>query len=421
MRSADSTHGHAEMHERRTALWLVSVLAFLVLANIYDTSGALSLKYVAFFVACVSVLWTLPHFSLSLRATGAGLLLFVAWPTWSLLFGAARGGDLSVGVSQVTPFLFALLLALILPAFDDRLPLRLFYACLFSLAVVVIVSFTLVFLLPENAISQRIFETLASLHEREGYFGTRSWGEMDVPVFYFGSTLFLVPTFVYYLFSARIVRAGVVLLALGATFSKAGISIAVGFGAIYCLVALFSPLGSDSSAGPKTKWRRYLRASLPVLLLGAFVALLLLSFPGFFQEIQDTYSGESDTALVRRDHIHSLTGLFVRNPHYLLVGQGVGLSFFSSGEASNVQNIEVDHLNAVRKFGLPWFVAFPGAVFLTARRLIKAKQAELRASGFALVSMYFAAGTNPVLLTPLFIILIAFSYFARRPQIARPS
>jgi hypothetical protein len=46
---------------------------------------------------------------------------------------------------------------------------------------------------------------------------------------------------------------------------------------------------------------------------------------------------------------------------------------------------------------------------------------EMRAFGFALLSMYFAAGTNPVLLSPLFIILMTLSFFAQRTPNARTS
>src|SRR6266478_310609 len=89
---------------RHPGLLLTTVLVFLFAANIYDAGGALGLKYVAFFVAFFSSLWTLRYFCLSWRMATGGLLLFVAWPTWALLFGAVRGGDVSVGLCQITPF-----------------------------------------------------------------------------------------------------------------------------------------------------------------------------------------------------------------------------------------------------------------------------------------------------------------------------
>jgi hypothetical protein len=42
---------------------------------------------------------------------------------------------------------------------------------------------------------------------------------------------------------------------------------------------------------------------------------------------------------------------------------------------------------------------------------------EAQGFGFALVSMYIAGGTNPVLFSPLFIILLTLCYFAQRPRL----
>jgi hypothetical protein len=106
--------------------------------------------------------------------------------------------------------------------------------------------------------------------------------------------------------------------------------------------------------------------------------------------------------------------LFAEHPSYLLVGQGAGVAFFSLGESENVQSFEIDHLNAIRKFGLPWFIAYSAIVFYSARKLIATGQKEERAFGFALISAYLAAGTNPVLLSSLFVTMMTLSYFVQR-------
>jgi len=157
------------------------------------------------------------------------------------------------------------------------------------------------------------------------------------------------------------------------------------------------------------------------MIFATIIGGVVLSFQGFAEDLKDTFSGQSDTAVVRLGHIDSVLRLWARNPHYLIVGQGVGVPFYTSGESEFVQNIEVDHLNAIRKFGLPWFVGFTGIIFYSAWKLIKANRPEMQACGFALVSMYFAAGTNPVLVSPLFIILMTLSFFAQRTLNARPS
>src|SRR5207302_10555674 len=133
----------------------------------------------------------------------------------------------------------------------------------------------------------RLFEVFTSLHEQEGYFGTRSLGELgSVPSIYFGATLFLVPAFVYYLFAGKALRAGVLLLAIGLAFSKAGISIALAFGAIYSIKALFAD--SNTAAGEETRipWPRSFQRFFPVVLLAGCVLGILVSVPGFAQEIR---------------------------------------------------------------------------------------------------------------------------------------
>jgi len=402
---------------RRAALLGLTALVFLFAANIYDPGGALGVKYVATVLVCLSCIGTIRYVDLSAREMAAGLLLFVVWPAWEFLYGAARGGDVTVAVTQVTPFLFVLPLAFLLPAVDRHTPLRLFYACVLSLAIFIVVSFGLVFLMPDSAVGSKLFEALSGLQGQEGYFGSELQGDVTVPVLYFRSTLFLVPACVYFLFVEKIWRAGIIFLALGLTWSKSGMFIALAFGLVFFVLKLTSRevLPHDRTTGVARFTMR--KILLPVVLLSAIAAFILSSFPWFFDHILDTAAGESDTAQIRVGHYHSIMDLFARNPDYLLIGQGAGTSFYSTGESNYVRIIEIAHLDAIRKFGFPWFLGFSALVFYVSWKLIKTKEMEARGAGFALVSMYIAGGTNPVLLSPLFIILLTLCYFAQRPQL----
>jgi hypothetical protein len=400
-------------HARAVAV----VLLLLFVANDFDPGGAFGLRYVAFVVAVLFTFWTLKFFYLPSRALTLGFVLFVVWPTWSLLYGATHGGDLFMGVIQVVPFVFAWIIALILPAFDSRLALRIFYACLFSLAAAVVASFALIVLFPNNSLSQGLLETLMGLNEREGYFRMESFEDLQVPLIYFRSTLFLVPAFVYYLLVNRVLRAGVILLALGVTLSKAGLTIALLFGASYSLSVLFTKTSSTDAREARRPLRKRTRRFLPAMMVGGVALLILLSLPTYSDQIKDAWAGNLETTQVRVGHLYSVLHLFLEHPTYLIVGQGVGVPFYSLGESDYVQNFEVDHLNAVRKFGLPWFVGFSAIVFYSAYKLIKRGRMEERAFGYALISGYLAAGTNPVLISPLFIIVMTLSYFAQRGDV----
>jgi hypothetical protein len=197
--------------------------------------------------------------------------------------------------------------------------------------------------------------------------------------------------------------------------------IALAFGLVFLILKLISRGTSAQGRTGATQRFAMLRMVLPILLLSAVTVFILSSFPGFFDLISDTAAGQSETAVVRIGHYHSIMDLFLRNPDYLLIGQGAGTSFFSSGESDYVRIIELAHLDAIRKFGLPWFLGFSALVFYSSWRLIRLKEMEARGFGFALVSMYIAAGTNPVLLSPLFIILLMLCYFAQRTPVATSS
>lgn len=392
----------------------VGVLFVLFVANIFDPLGALRLKYFAFLVATLALIWTSRYFYLTSREISLGLLLFVVWPVWSLFYGAVRGGDLSVGLTQITPFIFASLLAVILPSLDARRPLRVFYASILLLAIVVVVFFAMIVFLPEKAISQSLFGYLTSLEGKEGSFGTQSFGGLEVPWIYFSSTLFLVPAFVYYLHIGKLLHAGTLLLALGLTFSKAGLTIACVFGAVYSVSVLFNLSDKRASNGIAREGGKRLSKLLQIVVIAGIPLLVFLFLPTFSDDIKDSWAGNSVTAQVRIGHFHSVMELFLHHPTYLIVGQGAGVPFYSLGQSEYVQSFEIDYLNAIRKFGLPWFIGYSAIVFYSARRLIKTGIREERAFGFALISGYLAAGTNPELLSSLFVTLMTLSYFAQR-------
>jgi hypothetical protein len=404
-----------ESERDRKALGLKLALGFVLFANAYAGSGVFGVKYIAFAVACVISGVTLKYLNLSYFEFTVGLFLFAVWPLWSLLYGTVQGGDTSVGIRQISTFLFVLVLPGPLSALDLRTPLRIYYACFFSLAIFLIISLALVFFFPQNPISMRLFDIfIGSLDTKEGFFGFKDFGNTTVPIIYFGSTLFFVPTCIYYLFAGKTFRAGIAFLALALSFSKAGIVIVLAFSLIYFVSMFYSPRALNSPPKGKAQQRRKLRLLLPVLVLILLIYKGVTILPEFSQEITDTVGGESYSAQVRIDHIHSVMDLFSDNPHFLLTGQGVGVPFYTKGFSEYTQNFEVDHLNTIRKFGLPWFLAFSAIVFFSAAKLIVGGDAERKGFGFALISMYLVAGTNPMLMAPNFIILLMFCYFAQR-------
>ena len=179
---------------------------------------------------------------------------------------------------------------MILPALDVRRPFRAFFACFSILAVVVTVAFSLIVFWPDSSISQTLFGYFASMDGQEGFFQSQSIGGLEVPWIYFSSTPFLVPAFVDYLFINRIWRAAVILLALGVTFSKAGLSIAFAFGGVYAVTALFKGAATTVSHGARTELLQRFRRFLPAAVVAGVGFLIFLSLPAFLDQITDSWA-----------------------------------------------------------------------------------------------------------------------------------
>jgi hypothetical protein len=237
--------------------------------------------------------------------------------------------------------------------------------------------------------------------EAHGYIGYRQFGDILLPNVYFKATLFLVPTYIYFLYSAKPIKALIVLLALVRAFSKAGFTICL----LFTLSYLFLQKGN----------RRFKTAIIALFLV---VSPWFFSFEQFTDELIQSIIGQSETAQVRIGYLDSLYKMFSENPSSLLLGQGAGSFFYAQNLGDNLSNIELDHLNAIRKFGLPWFLVFSAFVLVLSYKLFKSKLPDDRTVGLALLSIFLAAGTNPILLSPPFLMFMAMSldFYWRRKQ-----
>jgi len=156
---------------------------------------------------------------------------------------------------------------------------------------------------------------------------------------------------------------------------------------------------------------------------GLVVSLVDLSvINGYIDYLSSTFRGQATTSKIRIGHWQSFVDLMSEHPSYLIWGQGTGTSFVSIGEAyraggvaHEVYNIELDHIDSIRQFGLLWFLGFAGLTGWTALRLLRRRDdGENRALGYAMIALFIAAGTNPVLITPLFMLaLMAYYHYAR--------
>ncbi len=368
------------------------ILVFLIFANIFDMSGAMGIKYFSYILMVAYLVLQIQKVGIKKDILLIGFALFVVWPIFSLGWGVFNGGDIALGLTQITAFVVMVIFFLFTGLSEPIKAIRYIYFILFVFGLVVITLFVLIYIKPD------VFYLLKLnlLHENgTGYFGFRPLGSEMLPNIYFRATLFLVPAFIYYYFSGKKVAMLVCLGALICAFSKAAFIIIMLFLALSLLIHKFS-----------------LQRLITLFLIVALLLGVSFYMPAWGHEIIDSLKGQTQTAQVRINHYDSFKSLLDEKPLYLIIGQGVGTKFYSSATDSFVANIEIDHINTIRKFGFIWFFLFGLTVFKISIKLIRSTNNELKGCGYALILSFIVTGTNPVLLSPLSLMLIVASYRA---------
>lgn len=372
----------------------MGVIWFLWFANLYDMGGGFGIKYVSFAVALLYVVLNFRPLPLDRTTTYLFVLVFLLWPVVSLLRGVLAGAEAGLAVSQITPFFAAGIYFLASQSVSPGRAASAFFTIMYSMAILVLAMYGLLwFNLPPGEYLLSLFSSA-----EHGYFGYRPLGETVLPNIYFKATLFFVPTYVYFLYMAKPVKALLVLVALALAFSKAGFAICL----LFTLGYLFFH-----------KAERRFKAA--VLVACALLTPILYAFQVFMTELAQSIAGQTETVQVRLSYIDSLRSLFGESPSLLLLGQGAGVSFYSRYLGEFVSNMEVDYLNVIRKFGLPWFMAFTAFVLVLSGKLFRSGSSESSIIGLALLAEFLAAGTNPVLLSPpsLMFLVMALDYHRR--------
>jgi hypothetical protein len=148
----------------------------------------------------------------------------------------------------------------------------------------------------------------------------------------------------------------------------------------------------------------------------------LYFLPLFLQNVRDAFLVmDSNNLVIRYGHAFSMIQVLLEKPWTIFIGNGAGTAFYSSGIGQWVVRTETDHLDAIFHYGIIWFGFFTWLCFWTIRRLLRSVQDHHKAHGLALLSMYFASGTNPQLISPLFMLYLSACFLMARPLVKFPS
>lgn len=248
----------------------------------------------------------------------------------------------------------------------------------------------------DNVISQI---NLLAEELRLGYIGANPHFDFFVPNVYYRWTMLLIPTSILLLnqhLRKQIFVLGAVFLSLSTAvilFSLVGVMMG----------HLFDRNGKNRNRRRAVLVRTILTISVP---LASLAAVDYATDSGLTNFIGSKLTVEAEGSGQRLGHISSIVDLVLSDEKTLLFGMGVGSTFFSDGVNAEVVNVEVSHLNLIRQFGLLYSLTFFGYVFILIGRLILSDQ-DGRLLGFGLMMIFLAAGTNPLLVSPVFFTFLA--------------
>jgi hypothetical protein len=373
-----------------------AVLGLIVIALV-DPSNQITHSKEIFFAAAF-LLWALIKLveppEIKLNAAMVAFAVAVALPAFGLLVGQIRGHILSPDdpLAFAKSFLFFLLLV---PILEQRFPLvRVVVAASWLVVFATIGVFIVAIVNPTlfTAIYAFTIDKEVAIIASEREFGAGQYFFKAAPVMVFGFAYYLCRT----LWHGKRLRdwaaALLFFVALFLSGSRANIAVAG-----LLLVAI--PAKKIYASNKAVAW---LLAVAVLLGMSAVVARSFLD-PG------------EHSNKVKIAHYDSYLELFDREPSVLVVGQGMGASFYTRGFLDKAPNTVLSYMDMIRMFGIPvtalfaWFLLFPTYGLVWADR-----QLHMRwALGLAYVGYLLIAGTNPLLLSSTGMLVLVMIYALR--------
>lgn len=384
--------GALEKLAPKTVLAIVPYV-FFVFANIYDMGGTHGLKYVSYVLLAFLIGFARKPLHLRVYEEFGIIAMFFVWPGCCLFIGLSNGADIGGdygSLSQATPFLGFFVPLLVVPILGAQRVLTYLYYSFVTIALAVVIITPLEFQGWAMGFITHIPDYCSALFSPYD-------GGIRQHRLYFQATLWLVPTAIYFAKTSRFRLAMLCLAGLIMASSRSGALIVL----IFILAILI-------------KTPKYRTSGL--ISLAIAVAFGIYFLPAFVQSTINAFlSSDSPGMLKRYGHAVSVIQLFIQKPWTIFIGNGAGATFYSSGTSAWEVRMESDHLDAIFHYGIIWFGAFTWLCAWTIRRLLRSIQENHKAHGLALLSMYFASGTNPQLISPLFMFYLCACFLMARP------
>lgn len=332
---------------RFSKLWH-SVPIFVQFSFLVDSGGGLFVRNIAFVFIVILVALKFPSkMTFSFNGITAYLLcgLFIAFS--SLLSVIATNGlDF---IHWITFFLFFPIFYLFVRFYHVKVDHLISGANLFCFVIVLIFILRLLFPLLADIVIYKL------LSGSTGFFNEKYLFGVTVPVTYFPATLALIPLGWLALREKKYFSALFILFALIIAPSRFGSAVMLlGF----IVVPLF----------------RFSGASTSILIASLFLVFPAISLLPF---------GD-----VRAGHVSSLLTVLNEDIMRLFFGMGPGSLFYSSGYSRLVSDIELSHLEFVRKYGILFYTYFYFTVYFVLARVAGHRDAGLFVLSVCLAYLY---------------------------------
>jgi hypothetical protein len=364
------------------------IYIFLLLSILVDIGGGFGIKHT---VVILAIVWAGVVVVNSPIYKSCWLELFVcAVLCLNVLYSLYIGIDIADIFSQ-SSFIIYFALIFVLVKIPRSVLLTIFFKTVTVGSLMIIGTLLAMKLYPQ--VADRFYQI--GITSGLGYFGNRIIGGLSVPVVYYGWSMWLIPALVITWKNNRFASA---LISVSVLITM---STSVVVFSIFGLMLLYVKPQVRSIASHK-KVATTILFCFAILLLGAYTyfdAEILLN------QIVSKFSLGSDSTSQKIGHIKGAIDSVSESFMTLMFGTGVGSEFFSPGINKFTINIEPSHFNFLRQYGLLSTIVFFGYIFYVIIDTFRTDEAG-RTLSIGLLMLFIAVGTNPLLMSPVFIMVL---------------
>lgn len=355
---------------------------FFVISNILDHNGHLSVKYISFFTLFFSLTFVRHRLSENERTL---ILMLIFFSILSVFNTIINGGELSVAISNSYFLITCIFYVFLVKQIDKTKILHFIMTSLFYCSLMILAGNIFSLVIPMEGVINflKIFAMTYDSHD-----GIRENTLNLMPRIYFHFTLFLPSALAYHLFNRKYVRSILLLVAVILSVSRGAIIASL----FVVLCNIFSFYGI----------RDFLKKITAICLFAYALNFIIYSFvPGIFDHFEELGNLSNRSVEVRNDQIISVLNLMMGNIFYFFFGMGSGTPYYSSIHQEYLYNIEIAPLEIFRRHGFIFLLVSFTFIFTLVFKNLKIN----KVNSIILSSLLIATFTNPILTSPLFILI----------------